>query len=1049
MSPPSQTAEPAWIPEVEGMVAEIAAIADPAEQRRAAAAAPSLDRSTVQRIFDEVARQARVDAERSAELAALAAQLAELLDDDFGRGLAHKAAAFLLFLDSEYEKALARFQLAAELFAREGAELDRAATLSSSLHTLSYLGRYDEAYAAASEARAVFEAGGEQLRLARLDTNEGNILFRQERLADALERYRWALGRFEELDAAPQDIAAALHNVITCSIGLHDFEGSLAAYEKLRRYCEQHDMEPVAAQAEYNIAYLYFLRGEYDRALELYREARTLAERVGDRYHQALCDLDQAEIMLELNMGEEGSRLAGAALTAFEELGLGYEAGKAIAFLAIAASQEGRAVEALELFGRAKQRLRQEGNEAWVAILDLYQAVIYHDEKRSLEARKLALAALGFFEPSKLTGKTVLCELLLARIALQAGDLDEAHGRVRSALDRLRTLDAPALGFRAHLVAGEVAEASGDRDGAVSAHRASADLLENLRSHLKREELKLSFLRDKQEVYQNLVWLMMSGQPTAADKQEVFLQMERAKSRTLADLVSYRVDSLPVAAPGHSHLVEQMRKLRNELNWYYRQIDLEEVRSEDGGEGSRRAPPENATGNDAADRLADLHARSRRHEERLIATLGDLRAADAEFGSLQTASTLDLEAIRAMVPEGAMILEFFEARDTVFCCCLGRETLEVKPLTTMTLVREQQQRLSFQLAKFRLGSDYTERFADTLLSATRTHLRALHEELIAPLEPQLAAEHLIVIPHGSMHYLPFHAFLGDGGYLIDRFSLSYAPSANVYALCAAKLAAPGTSSLVLGVPTPGAPGIREEVEAIAEVLPDAALYLGEEATEARLRDQGAGARLIHIATHGFYRQDNPMFSAIQLGDSRLTLFDLYRLRLDAQMVVLSGCGTGLNVVEGGDELIGLSRGLLYAGARSAVMSLWDVADESTVSFMRGFYGSLLGGLAPARALREAMISIRESHPHPFFWAPFVLVGQFAAGGPESLAAGRPPQGGAVEPKGSTGTGGRDTPSPGLDHAAPVQPGSSHRCDDRRRGVVAKHRPAVGFAPLGL
>ena len=327
-----------------------------------------------------------------------------------------------------------------------------------------------------------------------------------------------------------------------------------------------------------------------------------------------------------------------------------------------------------------------------------------------------------------------------------------------------------------------------------------------------------------------------------------------------------------------------------------------------------------------------------------------------------------------------MILEFFEARDTVFCCCLDRSTLEVRPLTTMTLVREHQQRLSFQLAKFRLGSDYTKKFADALLSATNTHLRALYGELIEPLRSRLAADHLIVIPHGGMHYLPFHAFLGDRGYLIDEFSLSYAPSANVYALCAGKPASGGVRSLVLGVPTADAPGIREEVEAIAEVLPGAALHLGDDASEERLRDGGADARLIHIATHGFFRQDNPMFSAIQLGGSRLTLFDLYRLQLDAQLVVLSGCGTGLNVVEGGDELIGLGRGLLYAGARSAMMSLWDVHDESTVSFMRRFYGSLLDSFDPARALRDTMIAQRALHPHPFFWAPFVLVGQFAPNG---------------------------------------------------------------------
>ena len=117
-----------------------------------------------------------------------------------------------------------------------------------------------------------------------------------------------------------------------------------------------------------------------------------------------------------------------------------------------------------------------------------------------------------------------------------------------------------------------------------------------------------------------------------------------------------------------------------------------------------------------------------------------------------------------------------------------------------------------------------------------------------------------------------------------------------------------------------------------------------------------------------------MFSALQLGGSRLSLFDLYQLELHAELVTLSGCGTGLNVVEGGDELMGLVRGLLYAGAHSALVTLWDVNDHTTAEFMRAFYGRLRGGADPAAALRQAMQAIRQEYPHPYHWAPFVLVG---------------------------------------------------------------------------
>ena len=142
-----------------------------------------------------------------------------------------------------------------------------------------------------------------------------------------------------------------------------------------------------------------------------------------------------------------------------------------------------------------------------------------------------------------------------------------------------------------------------------------------------------------------------------------------------------------------------------------------------------------------------------------------------------------------------------------------------------------------------------------------------------------------------------------------------------------------------------------------------------------LRERGADARYIHIATHGWFRQDNPMFSSISLGNSQLSLFDLYHLNLPSELITLSGCGTGLNVVVGGDELMGLKRGLLYAGAEGLLLTLWDVHDQSTAEFMKLFYGRLRSDPNKARAVQYATEEIRKAYAHPFYWAPFVLVGK--------------------------------------------------------------------------
>src|SRR4029079_973764 len=201
-------------------------------------------------------------------------------------------------------------------------------------------------------------------------------------------------------------------------------------------------------------------------------------------------------------------------------------------------------------------------------------------------------------------------------------------------------------------------------------------------------------------------------------------------------------------------------------------------------------------------------------------------------------------------------------------------------------------------------------------------------------------------------------------------------------LCHARVGHANGSSLVLGVPDANTPFIRDELHSVAARLRDAELYFGDEATVEVLRAKSDGRRVVHIAAHGFFRPDNPMFSGIRLGASTyLTLYDLYNLKLPAELVVLSACVTGVNVIAVGDELLGLARGLFRAGAASLLLTLWEVPDESTAEFMKGFYDRILTAPNRAAALRDAMLESRERYPHPIHWAPFVLMGKAFGGSP--------------------------------------------------------------------
>jgi len=247
--------------------------------------------------------------------------------------------------------------------------------------------------------------------------------------------------------------------------------------------------------------------------------------------------------------------------------------------------------------------------------------------------------------------------------------------------------------------------------------------------------------------------------------------------------------------------------------------------------------------------------------------------------------------------------------------------------------------------------------------------------LIRPLEPSLVdAGALVVVPFDLLHYVPFHALFDGTVYLGDRFIVSYAPTATIHRLFRERKQPSNAGALLIGVPDEAAPLIAQEIENIRSVLPDARSFVGPEATKECLTREMESAGIIHIASHAIFRPDNPMFSSLQLHDAALNFFDIYNLRTSASLVTLSGCGTGLSNVVAGDELLGLIRGFLYAGATSVVLSLWDVNDRTTANLMRSFYGYLAAGGTKGQSLRSAMLCVREEHPHPYYWAPFLLIG---------------------------------------------------------------------------
>ena len=264
-----------------------------------------------------------------------------------------------------------------------------------------------------------------------------------------------------------------------------------------------------------------------------------------------------------------------------------------------------------------------------------------------------------------------------------------------------------------------------------------------------------------------------------------------------------------------------------------------------------------------------------------------------------------------------------------------------------------------------------------------------YDRLIAPLSTWTDPDDIIcLVPQGCLHYLPLHALKVDGRYLAERNAVTYSPSTAVLRHCVGRRPAspPGTGgtlrkAVVFGDSEGNLPAARDEARELAALL-GVTPVIGEQVTRDKVLTSVPGADLVHVAGHALFSSEDPLDSGLRLsGGDTLTAAQIFGWQsLNASLVTLSGCETGVSANHPGDELIGLVRAFLYARASAVVVSLWPVRDKSTGFLMRQFYTRMLEDqtVLKADALRQAML---DTMAHPewgefYHWASFVLIGDW-------------------------------------------------------------------------
>ncbi len=314
-------------------------------------------------------------------------------------------------------------------------------------------------------------------------------------------------------------------------------------------------------------------------------------------------------------------------------------------------------------------------------------------------------------------GKLVACQLVLARIDLQTGKLDDGLAHCKKALRVLEKVDAPMLFYQVCLLRWQIYEAADCVARAYDSYQQSRGALETLRSSLQRQELRIGLMRNRLEVYNRLIQLCLTRDQSQASREEALSYVESARSRTLHDLI------LGEPQPSERNSTEgeedqELSDLRKELNWFYHRIELEQLSKNQVSTGIIEA----------------LKQEANIREQRFQRILLDTPDTAAVGLALQNSKAASLAEIRDALGPQTALLEYFAVAERAYVAVVTASSLDIVPLTNTCVFSHRLRMLQFQFSKFTLERDYAQKFQNALSRATHDHLHSLYDELFAPLE---------------------------------------------------------------------------------------------------------------------------------------------------------------------------------------------------------------------------------------------------------------------------------------------------------------------------
>ena len=907
---------------------------------------------------------------------------------------------------------------------------------------------YDSARLAYETAAHAAGARGDSATVARALTSLGLVAWHQGRFGDAKTIGEQSLALKKRL-GLKADLAKSYNALGLLAQNRGELDEAMRDYLDARAAAESVHDSSYVAKVRGNLGMVYQDLGDYDRARVEMMALRDAAARMGDRRSEAnaLNNLG----MLETRIGDPTRAIEWLDVARARYAAIDYAVGQenSLGQLGVAYSERGELSRAFAYLDSAvtiatKYGLREPEADDLKLIAELYENA--GDHVRALDFLRRARAVCDSLEMATKLGHVALAE---AQVYAALGNTSLARARAREAAERQRVAHAHMDELQAELFGAVLAQRAGDSTTAraiLGAARTTADSLGRGTARIA-YTLGAARVADLARRPRELIATLDANQRDTS----LLTAEEHAEAEALRARAYFRLAQYNVAAEAGRRAVASLERIRGNLatgaqrsSYTANRADVyadlvvtlltigkvdEAFRVADGARGrgllehlgaAKRGLPSRGSARDIAagdsllrridlliDRLRSRDSARSPNQSRLPEAVDGTVArqlADArrEYEGLSERITrtdprsrllgvgeVDVAAVRrALVPNEALV-EFLSSSDRLVIFVVSRDRVRWLNSSVSSSDLAEQVHLARELIASRnAGADEP--------------LRDLYRKLIAPVEGAnllSGIDHLVIVPHAALTYLPFGALRGDavhgGHYLAERYSIITLPSASALPALRERRTDVLTRTATVLAPLPvELPFTRGEAVAVGAELIHPQIVVGGDATEALLRHALSTSAIVHVASHGALNVESPMFSSVRLARStssgvhdddngRFETYEVLSLEIRSRLVFLSGCETALGPAwsssySHGEDYATLAQAFLFSGAHNVIATLWPINDRGAADFARAFY-SALASSAPSQALAAAQRALinNPSYAAPYYWAAYVLSGSGA------------------------------------------------------------------------